>query len=79
VITPVRDDEKYIDATIECVLRQTVLPEEWTIVNDGSTDQTGAVLDRYAAQYPWIRVEVTGVRGTTGDLINFRPKSRREV
>ncbi len=56
IITPVRDEEKYIETTIECVLRQTVPPEEWIIVDDGSTDQTGTVLDRYAAQYPWIRV-----------------------
>ena len=26
------------------------------IVDDGSTDRTGDILDRYAAQYPWIRV-----------------------
>lgn len=56
IITPVRDEEKYIEATLECVLRQTILPVEWKIVDDGSTDRTGAILDRYATQYPWIRV-----------------------
>jgi biofilm PGA synthesis N-glycosyltransferase PgaC len=56
IITPVRDEEKHIEATLECVLRQTVLPAEWMIVDDGSTDHTGAVLDRFAAQYPWVRV-----------------------
>ncbi|MGC2764811.1 MAG: glycosyltransferase family A protein [Candidatus Acidiferrum sp.] len=63
IITPVRDEEKHIEATIECVLRQTLRPEEWIIVNDGSTDQTGAVADRYAAQYPWIRVVHRANRG----------------
>ena len=56
IISPVRDEEKYIEATLECVLRQTILPVEWKIVDDGSTDRTGAILDRYAAMYPWIQV-----------------------
>ena len=63
VITPVRDEGNHIEATIECVLRQTVQPEEWIIVDDGSTDQTGTLVDRYAAQYPWIRVVHRANRG----------------
>ncbi|MDE3108560.1 MAG: glycosyltransferase family 2 protein [Acidobacteriota bacterium] len=56
VITPVRDEEKYIQATIDSVIRQTVLPSEWVIVDDGSTDRTGEILDQAAARIPWIRV-----------------------
>src|SRR5437899_1241738 len=56
VITPVRDEEKYIGATIESVRRQTISPLEWVIVNDGSSDGTGDIIDRYAAEIPWIRV-----------------------
>ena len=56
IITPVRDEEKYIEATIESVRRQTILPSEWVIVDDGSTDRTGEILDRIAAQLPWMRV-----------------------
>jgi biofilm PGA synthesis N-glycosyltransferase PgaC len=63
IITPVRDEERHIESTVECVLRQTVQPEEWIIVDDGSTDQTGAVLDRYAALYPWIRIVHRANRG----------------
>jgi len=56
IITPVRDEEKYIEGTIESVRRQTILPAEWVIVDDGSTDRTGDLLDEAAAQLPWIRV-----------------------
>jgi glycosyltransferase involved in cell wall biosynthesis len=63
IITPVRDEEKYIEATLECVLRQTVLPVEWVIVDDGSTDQTAALLDRFAAQHPWVRIIHRANRG----------------
>ena len=55
VISPVRDEEKYLEGTLKCVIGQTSLPAEWVIVDDGSSDGTGGVLDRYAAQYPWIR------------------------
>src|SRR5664279_502232 len=54
VITPVRDEEEYIAATIEAVAGQTVPPVEWVIVNDGSTDNTGAIIDRYAMRFSWL-------------------------
>jgi biofilm PGA synthesis N-glycosyltransferase PgaC len=55
IITPVRDEEAYVAKTIESILAQTVRPAEWIIVNDGSTDKTGQIIDDYAAKYPWIR------------------------
>ena len=63
VITPVRDEERYIESTIESILHQTILPAEWVIVDDGSSDRTGAIADRYAAQYPWIHVVHRNNRG----------------
>ena len=55
VVTPVRDEEKHLEATIASVSAQTLRPQEWVIVNDGSTDRTGEIIDRNAAQSPWIR------------------------
>ena len=55
VITPVRDEEEHIQSTIESMIRQTVLPKEWVIVDDGSKDSTGKIIDEYASRYPWIR------------------------
>jgi glycosyltransferase involved in cell wall biosynthesis len=56
IITPVRDEEQHVEATIESVSLQTVRPAEWVIVDDGSTDRTGTLLDQYAGQLPWIHV-----------------------
>jgi poly-beta-1,6-N-acetyl-D-glucosamine synthase len=56
IITPVRDEEKFVEATIRSVACQTNPPSEWVIVDDGSTDSTGKILDQHAAEFPWIRV-----------------------
>ena len=56
VVTPIRDEEKFIEATITSVQAQTIQPSQWVIVDDGSTDRTGEIIDHYAAQLPWIRV-----------------------
>jgi glycosyltransferase involved in cell wall biosynthesis len=55
IVTPVRDEEEHLEATIASVSAQTIRPVEWVIVDDGSTDRTGEIIDRYAAQSPWIR------------------------
>jgi biofilm PGA synthesis N-glycosyltransferase PgaC len=63
IITPVRDEEEYIEKTINSVILQTNRPVEWIIVNDGSTDNTGRIVNGYAQQYPWIRAVHRGNRG----------------
>jgi poly-beta-1,6-N-acetyl-D-glucosamine synthase len=55
IITPARDEESYIRKTIESILGQTIRPAEWVIVNDGSSDRTGEMIDEYATQYSWIK------------------------
>ena len=72
VITPVRDEENYLESTIGSILRQTILPTEWVIVDDGSSDRTGSIADGFAAQYPWIRVvhrENRGFRKSGGGVV----------
>lgn len=55
IVTPVRDEERYIEATLQSVCGQTIQPAEWVIVDDGSSDRTGEIIDQYAARFPWIR------------------------
>ena len=56
IITPVRDEEKHIEATLRSVTSQSVVPQEWIIVDDGSTDKTAEILERYVNEFPWIHV-----------------------
>ncbi|MCP4370265.1 MAG: glycosyltransferase family 2 protein [Deltaproteobacteria bacterium] len=55
IITPVRNEEEYIGKTIESVISQSITPIEWVIINDGSTDDTGKIIDKYANEYEWIK------------------------
>jgi len=63
VITPVRDEESFVAATIAAVRAQTILPTQWVIVNDGSTDRTGSIIEAHAATTPWITVVHRANRG----------------
>ncbi|MDA8086073.1 MAG: glycosyltransferase family A protein [Nitrospiraceae bacterium] len=54
VISPVRDESAYIEKTIHAVAAQTILPDKWIIINDGSCDNTGEIINEYAKRYPWI-------------------------
>jgi poly-beta-1,6-N-acetyl-D-glucosamine synthase len=56
IITPVKNEGHHIRATLESVVRQTVLPREWVIVNDGSVDQTEQIITEYSRGFPWIRI-----------------------
>ena len=56
LITPSRNEERFIQKTLDSMVAQTLLPERWVIVDDGSTDRTGEIADDYARRYPWIEV-----------------------
>ena len=54
IVSPVRDEEEFITETLRSIVGQTVRPVEWIIVDDGSRDATGRMIDEYAQRYPWI-------------------------
>lgn len=54
VITPVRNEVEFIGQTIHSVAAQTLLPRQWVIVDDGSTDATGDILLAASRNLPWL-------------------------
>jgi biofilm PGA synthesis N-glycosyltransferase PgaC len=62
LVTPARNEAAFIEKTIQTVIRQTVLPARWVIVNDGSTDDTGEIVAKYTTKYTWIELVNLPVR-----------------
>jgi biofilm PGA synthesis N-glycosyltransferase PgaC len=56
VITPVKDEERYVEHTLRSMVSQTVKPVCWIIVDDGSSDRTPEIIERYQADHPFIRL-----------------------
>lgn len=52
ILTPVYNVSKFLNASIDSVLKQTFTDWELILVDDGSTDNCGEICDRYAAMYP---------------------------
>ncbi len=56
LITPARNEDAFIEKTIQSVISQTVLPIRWVIVSDGSTDNTDKIVKSYAKDKEWIEL-----------------------
>ena len=56
IITPANNEEEFIKCTLDSVCNQTLKPEEWIIVDDGSTDNTSKIVEKYTKSYNWIRL-----------------------
>ena len=56
VVVPVYNQEKYLDTSVPSILNQTYPDVEVILVDDGSTDTSGAICDKFAAQSSKIQV-----------------------
>lgn len=82
IIVPVYNSENYIDRCLESILGQTYEDLEIVLVNDGSTDRSKEIMERYAAKDERIKIvsqknqgvaaaRNTGLDNVTGDYILY--------
>jgi biofilm PGA synthesis N-glycosyltransferase PgaC len=63
LISPCRDEAKYLRRTLDSVAAQSVPPTAWVVVDDGSTDGTAEILEEYARRLPYLHVVQRTDRG----------------
>jgi glycosyltransferase involved in cell wall biosynthesis len=68
VCMPVYNAERYVAEAVESILDQTLGDFEFLIVDDGSTDGSRRILERYAARDPRIRLTSRPNTGLVGAL-----------
>lgn len=56
VITPAKNEEKYITFILESMVNQELKPLKWIIVDDGSSDKTNEIISSYQKNNDWIEV-----------------------
>ncbi len=82
IIVPAYNVAPYIRRTLDSILAQTLTELEVIIVNDGSTDETGAILEEYAAKDARVHpvhqanagvtaARLAGVAAAMGEWIGF--------
>lgn len=63
LLTAAKNEEQYIGIAIESVLRQSIKPLAWFIMDDGSTDQTAKIVQQYITEHSFIRLYSTQNNG----------------
>jgi poly-beta-1,6-N-acetyl-D-glucosamine synthase len=56
VVTPARNEERFIEMTLQSMVSQTCRPLKWVIVSDGSTDRTDDIVQKYCDRHSWIEL-----------------------
>ena len=66
VIVPVYNVEPYLEQCLQSLAAQTLPEMEFILVDDGSTDRSGAIADLFAAQHPRFRIVHQQNKGYAG-------------
>ncbi len=56
IVSPVRNEAAHIERVVRAVAAQELLPARWIVIDDGSTDDTVAILHSLASEVPFMTV-----------------------
>jgi len=56
LVSPCRDEAKFIRRTLDSVAAQSIPPTLWVVIDDGSSDESPAILEEYARRLPFLKV-----------------------
>ena len=76
VIIPVYNTVEYLEECVESVLAQTQKEIEIFLIDDGSTDGSLEIIDRYVSEYPFI-YKITQEHEYQGTARRFARQLRR--
>ena len=83
IVVPAYNIENYLPRCLDSILAQSYDNIEIVLVDDGSTDRTGEIADKYQTEYPSkivcihlenggvLRARMLGIKASSGDWIGF--------
>lgn len=75
IITPFKNEEVSVGQTIASIVKQSVYPEAWLLIDDGSVDDSARIVQEYATRYPFIkyhkRESGTSSRSTGNNVVEL--------
>lgn len=72
IITPFKNEANSILKTMDSIVRQTMHPVKWLLIDDGSDDESPRMVQEYQAKYPFIhyhRREGASAQRATGNNV----------
>lgn len=82
IIVPIYNVEKYLEECLNSIVSQTQVDLELVLINDGSTDSSLSIAERYVMKYPFVKLinqsnkglsasRNIGIQESTGDYLLF--------
>ena len=56
IVIPAHNEADCIEKTLRSLASQTLLPKKVLVVNDNSTDETAAIVEKFSAEFPFIQL-----------------------
>lgn len=55
IITPCKNEEENLPVLIKSIIKQSITPKLWVIIDDGSNDRTPEIIKETKSEYKWIQ------------------------